>query len=101
MSLASLRATVEETRQHDGRDLPMVRGRVMPTGAQAALWPGDLPDDPARLLVPARDGAERWLDGDYRIMNFAPAAQSLRPGDGPPHIRLDRAADFLLGNRLT
>ena len=101
LSLASLRATVEETRQHDGRDLPMVRGRVMPTGAQAALWPGDLPDDPARLLVPARDGAERWLDGDYRIMNFAPAAQSLRPGDGPPHIRLDRAADFLLGNRLT
>ncbi|WP_147393209.1 YcjX family protein, partial [Paracoccus siganidrum] len=23
-----------------------------------------------------------------------------RPGDGPPHIRLDRAAEFLIGDRL-
>ncbi len=25
---------------------------------------------------------------------------SLKPGEGPPHIRLDRAADFLVGDRL-
>ena len=45
-------------------------------------------------------GAERWLDADYKVMRFAPAEISLKPGDGPPHIRLDRAADFLLGDRL-
>ena len=30
----------------------------------------------------------------------APAPLELRPGDGPPHIRLDRAAEFLIGDRL-
>ena len=33
-------------------------------------------------------------------MRFAPATLSLRPGMGPPHIRLDRAAQFLIGDRL-
>jgi uncharacterized protein len=33
-------------------------------------------------------------------MSFAPARLTLRPGDGPPHIRLDRAAEFLLTDRL-
>lgn len=99
MSIASLRATTEEMRDHGGRALPMVRGRLM-DGRQAALWPGTLPEDPSRLLVPARDGAPAWLDGDYGLMAFAPAPGSLRPGEGPPHIRLDRAAEFLLGDRL-
>ncbi|MFN6979931.1 MAG: YcjX family protein, partial [Gemmobacter sp.] len=49
---------------------------------------------------PPRDGAERWLDADYRVMAFAPAWMVLAPGEGPPHIRLDRAAEFLLGDRL-
>jgi predicted YcjX-like family ATPase len=33
-------------------------------------------------------------------MDFAPARSQIRPGDGPPHIRLDRAAEFLFGDRL-
>jgi len=100
LSLASLRATVEETRAHDGASLDLVRG-TLPGGRQAAFWPGALPDDPAMLLAPARAGAQAWLDGDYGMMNFQPAVQSLRPGDGPPHIRLDRAAEFLFGDKLT
>ena len=69
-------------------------------GRQAAFHPGALPQDPAHLLAPARDGAPRWLDEDYQIMRFAPAALTLKPGEGPPHIRLDRAAQFLIGDRL-
>ena len=64
------------------------------------MYPGQLPSDPARLLSPARQGAERWLDADFGLMSFAPARMSLRPGEGPPHIRLDRAAEFLFGDRL-
>ncbi len=99
MAIAALRATTEEMRLHEGRELPMVRGRLA-DGRQAALWPGELPEDPGRLLVPAREGAERWLDGDFGLMDFLPAPGTLRPGEGPPHIRLDRAAEFLLGDRL-
>ncbi|MCA8884711.1 MAG: YcjX family protein [Rhodobacteraceae bacterium] len=100
MCIAALRATVEETRTHQGQPLDLVRGRLLEDGRQAAFYPGALPDDPAALLSPARAGAESWLDGDYGIMRFAPAVQSLKPGDGPPHIRLDRAAQFLIGDRL-
>lgn len=100
MSLASLRATVEETVAHDGRELDCVRGRLLEDGRQAAFYPGALPQDPSVLLSAARDGAETWLDQDYQVMKFAPAPQSLRPGDGPPHIRMDRAAQFLIGDLL-
>jgi predicted YcjX-like family ATPase len=99
MSIASLRSTTEETIRQDGEDLPAVRGRLL-DGRMAAFYPGDLPANPAELLVPAQQGAARWLDGDYAIMNFLPAPNTLRPGDGPPHIRLDRAAEFLIGDRL-
>ncbi|QBF32999.1 YcjX family protein [Thalassococcus sp. S3] len=100
MAIAALRATTEETRTHQGRTLDMIRGRLLESGKEAALYPGELPADPAQLLSPARAGAKTWLDGDYRAMAFAPAPLVLRPGDGPPHIRLDRAAQFLIGDRL-
>ncbi len=100
MSLAALRATVEESRQHGGRTLDLVRGRRLDTGAEAAFYPGELPSDPMRLLAPAREGAGQWLDEDYQVMRFAPAPLTLVPGEGPPHIRLDRAAQFLFGDRL-
>ena len=99
MAIAALRATVEETLNHGGRSLDCVRGTLL-DGRQAAFYPGDLPEDPQRLLGPAREGAETWLDEDYAIMNFSPAALRLKPGEGPPHIRLDRAAQFLFGDRL-
>ena len=100
MSIAALRTTTEETLDHKGRSLDCVRGTLLDTGKSAAFYPGDLPEDPARLLAPARDGADSWLDADYRIMRFSPAEISLKPGEGPPHIRLDKAAEFLIGDRL-
>ncbi|MFJ1293073.1 YcjX family protein [Paracoccus yeei] len=99
MSIASLRTTTEEMIRQDGEDLPAVRGTLM-DGRRAAFYPGELPANPAELLMPAAQGATHWLDGDYAIMDFAPAPNTLRPGDGPPHIRLDRAAEFLIGDQI-
>lgn len=99
MSIAALRSTTEDMIRQDGEELPAVRGTLM-DGRQAAFYPGELPPNPAQLLVPASQGAERWLDGDYAIMDFAPAPNTLRPGEGPPHIRLDRAAQFLIGDQI-
>ena len=101
MSVAAYRATVEETLTHEGETLDCVRGTLLDSGKQAAFYPGELPEDPARILAAARSGQEAWLDADYRIMRFAPARLTLKPGEGPPHIRLDKAAEFLIGDRLT
>lgn len=100
ISMASLRTTVEDTLQRDGAPLDVVRGRLLSTGKQAAMHAGDLPADPARILAPAREGADRWLEAEYGLMAFAPARMTLKPGEGPPHIRLDRAAEFLIGDQL-
>ncbi len=96
MSIAALRATVEDHLQ----GLDVVRGQLLDTGKQAAFYPGDLPDDPNKILNAAREEADAWLDADYGVMRFAPAQVELAPGEGPPHIRLDRAAEFLIGDRL-
>ncbi|NNK77454.1 MAG: YcjX family protein [Litoreibacter sp.] len=100
MSLASVRATVEQSVDHDGTALDMVRGRLLSSGQDAAFYAGALPEDPSQILGPARDGAERWLDADYAAMDFAPARLSQGGAEGLPHIRLDRAAEFLIGDRL-
>ncbi len=99
ISIASLRATTEDMRMVEGEELGMVRGRLH-DGRSVVTFPGHLPEDPAQLLQPARTGAQAWLDGDYDMMKFAPAPLAIRPGDGPAHIRLDRAAQFLIGDRL-
>lgn len=100
LSLASLRTTTEDEIEQGGRTVSLVRGQLLETGRMAAMYPGRLPEDPAKLLNPARQGEERWLDADYKIMSFAPREISMKPGDGPPHIRMDRAAEFLIGDRL-
>lgn len=100
MSIAALRATTEQTVDHKGRSLDCVRGALLDSGRQAAFYPGELPEDPNALLGPARAGAAGWLEGDFEAMRFAPAPLTLKPGDGPPHIRLDRAAQFLIGDKL-
>lgn len=99
MSLAGLRCTVEENVECGGEVLEAVRGRLS-SGKVAVMYPGQLPEDPARILSPARQGAEVWLGADYGLMSFEPARMSLKPGEGPAHIRLDRAAEFLFGDRL-
>ena len=86
----------------DGDALPAVRGRLLSTGKPAVMYPGALPSDPARLLSPGpRRAPKRWLDADYDADDLSrPARLTLRPGEGPPHIRLDRAVEFLIGDRL-
>jgi len=100
MAIAALRTTVEETRTHNGDTLDCVRGTLLDSGKQAAFYPGELPENAAALVSAAQQGQDNWLDGEYQVMKFAPAPLSLRPGEGPPHIRLDRAAQFLIGDRL-
>ena len=40
------------------------------------------------------------VGGAGGALSFDPSPLTLKPGEGPPHIRLDRAAEFLFGDRL-
>ena len=100
MAISAVRATVEETHAVKGQNLDCVRGKLLTTGKTAAFYPGALPLDPAELLDPVHKGSESWLGEDYQFMKFSPAGFALKDGLGPPHIRLDKAVEFLIGDRL-
>lgn len=70
--------------------------------AEAAIYPGELPSDPETVF----HGEGRTVkpsEIDYRFVRFRPPI-AVRGEDGsvfpPPHIRLDRALQFLIGDRL-
>lgn len=108
MALAAVRATREANIKANGGSLPAILGTPLPgeivdgetyDGAtEIALFPGDLPDDPEMLFTTGRYEAP-----DVRFVRFRPPKLE-RTAEGVtlslPHIRLDRALEFLLGDRL-
>jgi predicted YcjX-like family ATPase len=116
VALAAVRAT-SEAMVVRGRDkLPSILGTPAPgedAGGEAfdgttevATFPGDLPADPEQLF--AGEGAFRGLSSasaektDFRFLRFRPPQLESANAEAPtlPHIRLDRALQFLIGDRL-
>jgi predicted YcjX-like family ATPase len=107
MALAAIRATREAEAKSGRQRLPCIVGVPLPgerLGRQAfdgkteaAIFPGDLPADPATLKSGAQTAA-------VQFPRFRPPRLRLDgvPDDKSvwPHIRLDRAMNFLLGDRL-
>jgi predicted YcjX-like family ATPase len=116
VALAAVRATREATVARGRDKLPSILGTPAPgekTNGEAfdgntevATFPGDLPADPDALF--AGDGAFRGLSSaaaektDYRFLRFRPPQLACANPQAPalPHIRLDRALQFLIGDRL-
>ncbi len=112
IAMAAVRATREVNVRHDGQMLeaisgfPLagesVHGETFDGSAEAAIFPGELPADPKSVF--AGEGvAISDADAAYRFLRFRPPL----PGpmtDGQsaplPHIRLDRALEFLFGDKL-
>jgi len=112
MALSALRATREAEAQLGRQRLPCIVGVPMPGErlggrtydgrTEAAIFPGDLPEDPAALL--ARSDPMTPPKGEVHFLRFRPPRVSLGSPSGEepalPHIRLDRAIEFLLGDCL-
>ncbi len=107
MAMAAVRATREATVKQGGDALPVIVGVPMQGETigkerfdghtETAIFPGDLPADPARLLRKDAEPANlRFVR--FRPPELVPTADGLRMTI--PHIRLDRALDFLLGDWL-
>ena len=117
VALAAVRATHEATVRRGRDTLPSILGvpiagevagsDIFDGKTEAAMFPGDLPDDPARLFA-GDDNAFTGLasataaETDYRFLRFRPPlAEPAKGGIATlPHIRLDRALQFLIGDHL-
>jgi predicted YcjX-like family ATPase len=112
VAIAAMRATREANVGRGMDTLPAIVGtplggerlgtQVFDGKSEVAQFPGDLPDDPDALFAGSAfrgltDAAQD--DTDFRFLRFRPPAVAK---DEPlPHIRLDRALQFLIGDRLT
>jgi len=116
VALAAVRATREAMVARDRDKLPSIlgtpsagetaNGKAFDGATEVATFPGDLPADPEALFNGAdsfRGLASTEAEGsDFRFLRFRPPLLE-RDGDGEPvlpHIRLDRALQFLIGDRL-
>ncbi|HJU30227.1 MAG TPA: YcjX family protein [Hyphomicrobiaceae bacterium] len=114
MALSALRSTREAEARQGRQRLPCIVGVPMPgerlAGKQydgrteAAIFPGDLPADPATLAAGQASGVAAGLHPSIHFVRFRPPRLVLETptGEEPalPHIRLDRAIEFLIGDRL-
>ncbi len=112
LAIAALRATREAEARSGSEELACIigtplpgetiDGRVFDGNTEVAIFPGDLPDDPATAIETLQSAApgERQID----VIRFRPPRLPLAAPDGMPiampHIRLDRAMEFLLGDQL-
>ena len=107
LALAAIRATREASLTHHGETMPAILGTPL-TGervngetydgrTEIALFPGDLPDDPDVLFAADAPASS------VRFVRFRPPELQVT-AEGVklslPHIRLDRALQFLIGDRL-
>jgi predicted YcjX-like family ATPase len=100
-ALAAIRATREAMVKQKGESLPCIvgipeageaiGGETFDGTSEAAVFPGDLPTNP-------RDALSGGLEGTLKFVKFRPP---LLHDQSFPHIRLDRAMEFLIGDGLS
>ena len=111
-ALAAVRATRRATVRVDGQQLAciagvpmageMIDGHLYDGQREAVVFPGALPDDPKRALAAPQDiCAVRFRPPDARSNQDSDgnASNDYQPR-ALPHIRLDRALQFLLADRM-
>jgi predicted YcjX-like family ATPase len=107
IALSAVRATREAEMRHAGETLEAIigvpeaaeriGGHVFDGVAEAAVFPGELPEDPEAAFA-GDSAALPEADNDWRFVRFRPPVTA--PGAPAPHIRLDRALQFLIGDKL-
>lgn len=111
MAIASVRATREAVVNEGGESLPVIVGTPMPGERigdeifdgirKTAVFPGDLPADPEPFF--RNLGDDQTALPEINFVRFRPPALEETGGGiklSVPHIRLDRAMQFLFGDRL-
>lgn len=113
MALASVRSTREASVQRDGHTLPVIVGTPMEGETignerfdgirKTAIFPGDLPENPQSLFEALENHPENVHLPEVNVVRFRPPPLEDTGGGitlSVPHIRLDRAMQFLFGDRL-
>ena len=92
MAIASVISTAEDTQEIEGHRVQVVTGRPVGARTQSKFFVGNVPIRPPR--------ADQWATPFLNVPVFEPPPIDPSPVEGIPHINLDSALEFLLGDRL-
>jgi predicted YcjX-like family ATPase len=112
LAMAAIRATKEGNVRHKGETLPVIigtpiageriNGKRFDGETETAVFPGDLPENP-RAIFEHNAVSDSKHEELLRFVRFRPPVLE-QGNDGQtlslPHIRLDRAMEFLIGDWL-
>ena len=90
LGLASVQATESGLVDHRGEKMPALRGHRLNDGEALTFYPGEVP--------PRLPGHQFWQQQGFQFEQFRP--QQLDVDRPLPHIRMDAALEFLLGDKL-
>lgn len=115
IAMAAIRATKEASYKNGTEELPVIigtpeagqkiNGDTFDGKTEKAIFPGDLPEDPDSIFKALESNSDADLRQTHNLnfVKFRPP--EIEGGNSTtnislPHIRLDRAIEFLIGDKL-
>ena len=92
LALAAVKCTQAAYTTFQGQKISCIKGVPIDSDKPIALFPGEVP-----VEVPM---PEDWIEGRFHFLEFKPPRLANVHGSGLPHIRFDRALEFLLGDKF-
>ena len=92
ISMAAIRSTESFIADYQGLRIPCLKGIGKKEGKTIALFPGEVP-----IEMPNVDD---WKQERFSFTDFNPQPQPLIQTKAMPHIRMDHALEFLLGDKF-
>jgi len=92
LALAAVKCTIAAEALFQGQKISCIKGVPLGNDKPVALFPGDVPAD---IPLP-----EEWIKDRFNFIEFKPPRLTNMHNGKLPHIRLDRALEFLLGDKF-
>ena len=92
IALASVISTEDDMAEIDGHRVQVVVGKPVGSDTRSKFFVGNVPAKPPR--------PQNWDKPFLDIPKFEPPAIDVSPTDGIPHINLDLALEYLIGDQL-
>ena len=89
-ALSAVKCTANRRVLYQGQQITVLEGVIKEHGAVEQLFPGEIPEH-----LPT---AEDWASERFRFYDFQPPSLERDRGRGIPHIHLDKALQFLIGD---
>ena len=92
LAIASVKASDSGKSQHNGQQVPVIRGQALDSDKVITLFPGAVPDKIPNQAF--------WQEQAFNFINFAPK-QAIAKHECLPHLRIDQVLQFLLGDKMS